>query len=271
MVLRLERLDAEEVVKTYPAAWCKRCNADTARDQRARCQPCRERELARKREAMSKRYRTRVAARVCCECEAKLADTEGVRCEFCADLDKSRQLGYRRKPAHRKVDRERSARLRAARRAKGLCQFCNTPSGEFATCEPHRIRAVKATNAWKERKRLGAAAPARATVTPIVDPSQLGSATSERDETWAERVLYALRRLDWSTSTEIAEALDVTDPYSRDRNSIAVSLRRLVEQGLVERRQLPQANKLLWGLGTNDYRITDAGRAHIRGASRRAA
>lgn len=222
----------------------------------------REERLAKKRAYAKAKYYERKAARLCYECTAPLTSIDGVRCEFCHDLDAERQRVYRQKESHKRTDRKRGARRRARLRAAGLCQFCKTPSGGFASCPEHRARAVAATKAWKERKRLGITRlPAKRA--PIVDPSPLlESADSEEQRSWTERVLKAMRWFDWVNSTELFDAMGLsTDPWALDHNNAAQALSRIVKRELAERRGKRNAY---------DYRITDAGRALI-GAQRRAA
>lgn len=214
---------------------------------------------------MRERYAKRKAARVCTDCSTKLEQDDGVKCQFCSDLDASRQLGYRRRPAARRQERKRSARRRAEHRAKGICVFCTAPaSSGRAACDLHRERAVKATQAWRERKKQGITRFGYRRSQPTVDPSRLDTYVPfDEQERGAirGRLLRALRFFDWVTASDLLDALGLPmDVRSREYNGAAVVLSRVVKGGQVERRGRRNAF---------EYRITELGRAEI--AERRAA
>lgn len=224
----------------------------------------REELLAKKRAYAKAKYYERKAKRVCYDCEQPLTPVDGVRCEFCHDLDAERQRVYRQKESHKRADRKRGARRRAKHREAGLCQFCSKPSGEYASCDEHRARALAATKAWAARKKQGITRlPVRRA--PIVDPSRLDE--TEQEQTWTDRVLRQMRFFDWVTSGELCEAFNIEDPQSRERNTVTAALLRCVKYGWIEKRQTKSV--VNGAFGHVDYRITATGREQLK--QRRAA
>jgi hypothetical protein len=109
------------------------------------------------------RYRARVAARRCVQCDAGLLPTDGVRCLECAAAQ-CEDPGKRDRDARHNATPKRRA-YRAAWMARGyvaaaeakVCADCGAPSIRFRRCAPCRVRRAAYNADYRARQKEQAA------------------------------------------------------------------------------------------------------------------
>lgn len=242
-------------------------------------------------------YATRKASRQCVTCKAGLQSRDGVRCLECATEHYRKTTERRRRnPEHvaaleraryrrnvetrrerQRADRETAIRdgycVQCPRRRMPDCTFCpeHREVKRLVSLIAYLRREGKPVREAKAQLRVARLAAKRQHVAPVL---RLVPDLPVRDEDghgqWRPKLLKAMRFYDWVDTQDLFAAMGVEqDCESVERNTVQVSLGRLVKLGLVERRSGNVMKKLL-GLVGSDYRLTDAGRAEI-GALRRAA
>lgn len=192
-----------------------------------------ERRRAYNREYMRRRRLERKLSGRCIDCAVELGENESCRCLDC--LAKIPERDWT--PA----DNARKTRERHAREAKGLCSWCMAPATHGKLCYGHRRKATEATRRMRGKGRE---------VEPVVSTPRT-------------RLLRALSRLDWPTSGELFEAMELPE-YGHDleRMAAAQMLSRMVRGGLAQARGTH---------GAKQYAITEAGRAALAPAGAGAA
>lgn len=259
--------------------FCKKCNADTERRNRS-CVPCANTVT---REYRRNQVAARIAARLCIDCGAGLQDEDTKRCVECRDRNKrdatrwqKSQSGREKTRAwHRQWTAEHRPLVLERRRAgymehktTGVCVRCREPSLEDSVfCGYHRDVQRLASRVDKARKANGRAprplvkklremrANKPQKPAPDITPIKPKRYVPRDVKLGTPRavLLRAMRWLDWSRSSDVFEAADV--PSNTDNpqghNAMAVTLSRLVRDGLVEARGKR---------GEQFYRLSDSGR-----------
>lgn len=104
------------------------------------------------------RYRARVAARRCVQCDAGLLPTDGVRCIECraAQCDdagkRDRDARHRATPKHRDYRAAWMARGYVAAAEAKVCADCGAPSIRFRRCAPCRVRRAAYNADYRARR-----------------------------------------------------------------------------------------------------------------------
>lgn len=104
------------------------------------------------------RYRTRVAARRCVQCNAGLLPTDGVRCLECAAAQcedpgkRDRDARHRATPKRRAYSAAWMARGYVAAAEAKVCADCGAPSIRFRRCAPCRVRRAAYNADYRARR-----------------------------------------------------------------------------------------------------------------------
>jgi hypothetical protein len=206
-------------------------------------------------------YDARKAARECVGCGDPLpAEVTTARCDDCRK--RNRQATYRARRTDEKLARARHyiaslylsnpehfKALAAERRLKnklaGKCVDCPAP------CLEDNARCAYCRDAYNESRRVEARLPAPTLMREVTDLTRV-------------RVLRAAQHLDWFSTQELTtEILEIRD--ATKRNIVTVMIRRLVQAGRLERLEVPIVAGIRQSGSQFQFRITQAGRAEIRG------
>lgn len=215
-------------------------------------------------------YQDRKARQVCVDCAAGLQEDDGVRCVECEEADRDRKRLYQRSDEGRAMIKRMRANYARENAAKGLCARCPRPRTETSIlCVECRALLTASTARWRARKKAGVVLLAternrrKAEEREAIRREILEKQARDEDAPRARRVgdarrrvLRALSRLDWPSSTELMVALETgDDPLGREYNGFAVALSRLVRLGFVVRRG-PR--------GAFEYSLTELGACEAR-------
>lgn len=219
--------------------------------------------LARLKRQRKERYDDRKSRQACIDCNAKLEEDDGLRCAGCDTRDKQakalRLLTTRGQATHLRSQR----RLRARRKKEGKCAACATGKAEcglickrcrkLQTDAARRYRARKAAGivvlvTERKRRRRLKRAELEAKINPVVDPM---------DRPLVDRILVALRFLDWTDPVDILDMVGVGRGVERKNLTVIVS-RDMMRDGYLERR-VSDGNGISEGCSQYEYRLTPAG------------
>ena len=104
------------------------------------------------------RYRARVAARRCVQCDAGLLPTDGVRCLECAAAQcedpgkRDRDARHRATPKRRAYSAAWMARGYVAAAEAKVCADCGAPSSRFRRCKACRVRRAAYNADYRARR-----------------------------------------------------------------------------------------------------------------------
>lgn len=104
------------------------------------------------------RYRARVAARRCVQCDAGLLPTDGVRCLECAAAQcedpgkRDRDARHRATPKRRAYRAAWMARSYVAAIEAKVCADCGEPSIRFRRCQACRVRRAAYNADYRARR-----------------------------------------------------------------------------------------------------------------------
>lgn len=182
----------------------------------------------------ARRLKRKLAQR-CLWCNAGLQEDDGSYCVECEQVRRKHDLRRRREG----WQAERAEK----RRSRGECIWCRDPVATRKDGKPATLCAP-CLEGQARRARMR-----RAGVTPMVKRAIEIHAPAPHVPTPRERLLAALARMDWPTSLELFEAMELPDDCrSRERMAAAQMLSRLARLGFVEARAV--------GYGRAQYAVT---------------
>jgi len=180
-------------------------------------------------------YQHRKENGLCVDCGSDLQEDDGLNCCDCAERQKVYKARWARTPRGRRLSRIKEAKRYArpevaeakkrkmrerymALKLAGLCVRCGV--------EPQRETNIECARCYSgEPRRILKRRPSLTSLT-VAEP------------TWTDRVIVALRFLDWASVSDVADALGLEGGVTTERNSVQAAIARIAKRGLAERRSV---------------------------------